>query len=69
MENLYSFLDVPPENWTDVIPLAEAYAPWKLPVIHLHTARLMEQKGEYQTALGCRMLLFFPQLNVKRRSR
>ncbi|CAD7939338.1 unnamed protein product [Amoebophrya sp. A120] len=38
-------------NWSEAIPLAEAYAPYKLPIIYFRTARQLEQKGEYQGAV------------------
>ena len=40
-------------NWNEVIPLAEAYAPYKLPIIFMNTAKQLEQAGSYQQALGC----------------
>lgn len=40
-------------NWSEVLPLAEAYAPHKLPLIHLKTGSQAEQKADYQQALHC----------------
>ncbi|CAD7950767.1 unnamed protein product, partial [Amoebophrya sp. A25] len=49
LEALWMQLDL--MNYAEAIPLAQAYAPYKLPVIYLRTARTMEHKGEFQTAL------------------
>ena len=33
-------------NWGEVLPLASAYAPYKLPLIYLQTGRMCEQRED-----------------------